>query len=60
MTVLIQRGANGNSLNKVCVSLYFPQHMHLSFSGVHVYGMDGTTSVFLSTCGLRVLFLDFK
>ena len=36
MTVLIQRGANVNSLSKVCVSIIFPQHVCLNFSRVHV------------------------
>ena len=63
MTVLIQRGANVNSLSKVCVSILFPQHVRLNFSRVHVYvyGMDGTTSVLLSTCGLCFFFfLEFN
>ena len=36
MTILVQRGANVNALNKVCKSIYFLNIMCHNFNEVHI------------------------
>ena len=61
MTILVQRGANVNSLNKVCKSILY-QHVCLNFSRLHAC-MCMVWMVLHRCCWLHmdcVCFLEFK